>query len=194
MIVAVFPSYWLLGLKCLRTRIWSLLDGSKSWSQNVDLWESSCQSLHPGISVTCVLDPETTPICPKALQGSLVAQRLKRLPPMRETWVQSLGWEDHLEKEMVTHSSIFAWRIPWTEEPGRLQSMGSQSQTRLSDFTSFHFTSCLWSHCLMLGSSAYETFCVLSKSGVSVSILWSSCTQAFLTFKIKWSNDSSSNC
>ena len=65
----------------------------------------------------------------------------------------------------------FAWRIPWTEEPGRLQSMGSQNQTQLSDFTSFHFTSCLWSHCLMLGSSAYETFCVLSKSGVSVSIL-----------------------
>ena len=57
---------------------------------------------------------------------SLVAQRLKRLPPMRETWVQSLGWEDPLEKEMVTHSSILAWRIPWTEKPGRLQSTGLQ--------------------------------------------------------------------
>ena len=57
---------------------------------------------------------------------SLVAQRLKRLPALRETWVQSLGWEDPLEKEMTTHSSILAWRIPWTEEPGGLQSTGSQ--------------------------------------------------------------------
>ena len=50
----------------------------------------------------------------------------KCLPAMQETWVQSLGWEDSLEKEMATHSSIPAWRIPWTEEPGGLQSMGSQ--------------------------------------------------------------------
>ena len=57
---------------------------------------------------------------------SLVAQRLKRLPAMRETQVQSLGWEDPLEKEMATHSSTLAWRIPWREEPGRLPSMGSQ--------------------------------------------------------------------
>ena len=55
-----------------------------------------------------------------------MAQRLKCLPPMRETWVRSLGWEDPLEKEMAAHSSILAWRIPWTEEPGRLQSTGSQ--------------------------------------------------------------------
>ena len=48
---------------------------------------------------------------------------------MQETWVQSLGWEDPLEKEMAIHSSILAWRIPWTEEPGRLQSMGSQLDT-----------------------------------------------------------------
>ena len=60
------------------------------------------------------------------LGASLVAQRLKRLPPMRETRVQSLGQEDPLEKEMATHSSTLAWRIPWTEEPGGLQSMGSQ--------------------------------------------------------------------
>jgi len=51
------------------------------------------------------------------LGASLVAQRLKPLPAMRETWVQSLGQEDPLEKEMATHSSILAWRIPWTEEP-----------------------------------------------------------------------------
>ena len=57
---------------------------------------------------------------------SLVAQTVKRLSTMRETWVQSLGWEDPLEKEMTIHSSTIAWKIPWTEEPGRLQSMGSQ--------------------------------------------------------------------
>ena len=57
---------------------------------------------------------------------SLVAQMVKHLPAMRETWVRSLGWEDLLEKEMATHSSTLAWRIPWTEEPGRLQSMWSQ--------------------------------------------------------------------
>ena len=62
--------------------------------------------------------------------ASLVAQRLKRLPPMQETQVRSLGWEDPLEKEMVTHSSIFAWRIPWTEKPGMLQSTGSQRVRR----------------------------------------------------------------
>ena len=55
-----------------------------------------------------------------------VAQMVKRLPTMWETWVWSLGWEDVLEKEMATHSAILAWKIPWTEEPGRLQSMGSQ--------------------------------------------------------------------
>ena len=59
-------------------------------------------------------------------QSSLVAQRVKYLPTMQETWVRSLGWEDPLEKEMATHSSILAWRIPWTEEPGGPQSTGSQ--------------------------------------------------------------------
>ena len=58
--------------------------------------------------------------------ASLVAQTVKRLSTMRETRVQSLGQEDPLEKEMVIHSSTIAWKIPWTEEPGRLQSMGSQ--------------------------------------------------------------------
>ena len=59
-------------------------------------------------------------------RASLGAQRLKRLPAMRETQVRSLDWEDSLEKEMATHSSSLAWRIPWREEPGRLQSMRSQ--------------------------------------------------------------------
>ena len=59
-------------------------------------------------------------------QTSLVAQMVKHLPTVWETWVQSLGQEDPLEKEMATHSSTLAWKILWTEEPGRLQSMGSQ--------------------------------------------------------------------
>ena len=77
---------------------------------------------------------------------SLVAQMVKHLPAMRETRVRFLGWEDLLEKEMATHSSALAWRIPRTEEPGRLQSMGSQRIGR--DWaTSLHFlssTSLVW--------------------------------------------------
>ena len=65
---------------------------------------------------------------------SLVTQMVKSLPTMQETWVQSLSWEDPLEKGMATHSSILAWGIPWTEEPGGLQSKGSQrGRTRLRD-------------------------------------------------------------
>ena len=55
-----------------------------------------------------------------------MAQMVKNLQAVQETWVPSLGWKDPLEKGMATHSSIFTWRIPWTEEPGGLQSMGSQ--------------------------------------------------------------------
>ena len=55
-----------------------------------------------------------------------LAQLVKNLPAMQETWVRSLGWEDPLEKEMAIHSSILDWKIPWTEEPGGLQSMGPQ--------------------------------------------------------------------
>ena len=58
--------------------------------------------------------------------ASLVAQKVKRLLALWETWVQSLGREDPLEKEMATHSNILAWKIPWMEKPGRLQSMGLQ--------------------------------------------------------------------
>ena len=61
------------------------------------------------------------------------SQLVKNLPTVQETWVQFLDQEDPLEKEMAIHSSILAWRIPWTEEPGGLQSLGSKSRTRLSD-------------------------------------------------------------
>ena len=65
-------------------------------------------------------------MCPASLWASLVAQMVKNLPVIQETWVQSLCWEVPLKEGMAPHSSILAWRIPWTEEPGRLQSMGLQ--------------------------------------------------------------------
>ena len=75
---------------------------------------------------------------------------VKRLPTRQETWVQSLGQEDPLEKEMATHSSTLAWKIPWTEEPGRLQSMGSQRVGHDWE-TTLHFTSLLLFYiCLLL--------------------------------------------
>ena len=74
------------------------------------------------------------------LRASLVAQRLKCLPAMWETWVRSLGWEDPLEKETATHSSILTWRIPWTEELGGLQSTGcKESDTTERLDAHFHF-------------------------------------------------------
>ena len=82
--------------------------------------EVSYHALLQGIFPTQGLNPRL-PHC-----ASLVAQTVKRFPAMLETWVQSLGWEDPLEMEMVTHSSTLAWKIPWTEEPGKLQSMGLQ--------------------------------------------------------------------
>ena len=69
---------------------------------------------------------QTLHLDPKHGCGSLVAQMVKNLPAMQETWVQSLGQEDHLEKGMATHSRILAWRMPWREELGGLQFMGSQ--------------------------------------------------------------------
>ena len=72
------------------------------------------------------------------LKTSLVAQRLKRLPAMWETWVRSLGWEDPLEKEMATHSSILAWRIPWMEELCGLQSTG-RKESDMAEWLHFHF-------------------------------------------------------
>ena len=67
--------------------------------------------------------PVTLAITLRSFPGG---SEVKNLPAMRETWVQSLGWEDPIEKRMATHSSVLAWRIPWTEEPGELQSMELQ--------------------------------------------------------------------
>ena len=65
--------------------------------------------------------------------ASLVAQIVKRQPAVPETWVLSVGWEDPLEKKMATHSSVLAWKVPWTEEPGGLQSMGHKILDTLCD-------------------------------------------------------------
>ena len=65
-------------------------------------------------------------------KASQVAQMIKNLSAMQKIWVRSLAWEDPLEEEMAVHSSSFAWRIPWTEEPGQLQSVESQSRTQVS--------------------------------------------------------------
>ena len=75
-------------------------------------------------SLFCILFPSS--LIGSKGWASLVAQRVKHLPAMRETWVWSLGQEDPLEKEMVTHSSTLAWKIPWMEQPERLQPMGLQ--------------------------------------------------------------------
>ena len=79
----------------------------------------------PGLEARCP-GSQDIPLPEEWNRASLVAQMVKRLPGMQETWVRSLGWDNPLEKEMATHSSTLVWKIPWTEEPGRLQSMGSQ--------------------------------------------------------------------
>ena len=80
-----------------------------------DMWSILCEG------ALCIFDTSF-----KTRWAFLVAQTIKHLPVMQEIWVQSLGQEDTLEKEMATHSSTLAWKVPWTEEPGRLQSMVSQ--------------------------------------------------------------------
>ena len=94
----------------------ALIDNEGFLSLLAILWNSAFRCLCLSFS----------PLLFASLLVSMVAQRLKRLPPMQETQVRSLGQGDPLEKEMVTHSSILAWRIPQTEKPSRLQSMGSQ--------------------------------------------------------------------
>ena len=81
---------------------------------------------------------EIQPVHPKGWT-SLVAQMVKRLSTMRETRVQSLGWEDPLEKEMAIHSSTTAWKISWTEEPRRLQSMGTRKESDTTERIHFHY-------------------------------------------------------
>ena len=98
------------------------------------------------MSGKCISGAPTSPCklgAAKVRWASLVAQLVKNLPAVQETRVRSLGWEDPLEKEMATHSSILSWKISWTEEPGVLQSMGSLKSDRTERFH-FHFSlSCI---------------------------------------------------
>ena len=87
---------------------------------------SSIRKQNPNIPPLISLISQKIYFVKTCTRASLVAKLVKNLPAKQETQVQSLGQEDSLEKEMVTHSSILAWSIPWTEEPGRLQSMGLQ--------------------------------------------------------------------
>ena len=88
-----------------------------------------------------------------------MALLVNNLPAMQETWVQPLGWEDPLEKGMATHSSILAWRIPWTEELGRLQSMGLQ-RVGHDCVTNFHFFTHINANTGFCGSTNSTLFCL----------------------------------
>ena len=97
---------------------------------NIDAWRISWTEESGRLGLQCCKELDTTEATQHThtqakYQASLVAWTVKNLPAIQETQVQSLSWEDPLEKGMVTHSSILAWRIPWTEEPGGLQFMGS---------------------------------------------------------------------
>ena len=139
-----------------------------------------------------------------------MAQRIKHLPAKQEARVQSLGWEDPLEKEMATHSSILAWRIPWTKEPGRLQSTGSQRvdmTERLHTHTQFidiQFNSCAQlcltlCHCSSPGSFVHGIFQVRVWNGTCCHFLLQ---RIFLTQEsnphllclLHWQADSSPLC
>ena len=92
--------------------------------------------------------------------ASLVAQTVKNLPAIWETWVRSLGWKDPLEKGMATHSSILAWRIQWTQEPGGLQSMGSQRVRH--DWATKHITDCIiWPNERTVSEDRHRDCCVM---------------------------------
>ena len=90
------------------------------------------KSENPNLRTAMLLDITLSNDFPR-IKGFPVAQTVKNLPVRQETRVQSLSWEVPLEKGMAIHSNTLAWRIPWTEKPGRLQSVESQSRTRLSD-------------------------------------------------------------
>ena len=113
---------------------------------------------------------------------SPVAQKVKNLPAMEETQVRSLGWEDPLKKGMTSHSSILAWRIPWTKEPGGLHSMGSQrvkhdwvpnTHTHTHTHTHFWYYLWCWEKSIMIPCfSEWEYLCLLFHFWTLLEILW----------------------
>ena len=136
--------FTLLSLSAVRLALTEWLAGTQSsacrWSHGPSPASSYQLMLprSPGVGAQPPgLDFSRFPLFPSASTheswASLIAQSVKNLPAMQQTWFWFLCWEDPLEKAMATHSHIVAWRIPWTEEPGGLQSMGSKSRTRLSN-------------------------------------------------------------
>ena len=113
-----------------------LLFGASLVAQLVKKKKAACNAEDPGSIPGSGSSPEEGIGHPLQYPwASLVTQTIKNSPGMWETWVRSLGWEDPLEEGMATHSSILSWRIPWTEEPGGLQSMGSQKTDQLRTWT-----------------------------------------------------------
>ena len=103
-----------------------LLEKGKATHSSILAWRIPCTVQSMGSQRVRHNLVTFTSLAVDYFRASLVAQMVKNSPAMQETWVQSLGQEDPLEKGMATHSSILTWRIPWTEEPARLQSMGLQ--------------------------------------------------------------------
>ena len=121
------PGFSVHGISLARILEWVAISSSRGYSQPRDQTHVSCVSCMGRQILGCLSHLGShlwPPIYPP--RASLVAQMVKNPPAMQETQVQSQGREDPPEKRIATHSSVLAWRIPWTEEPGRLQSMGSQ--------------------------------------------------------------------
>ena len=122
--------------------------------------------------------------------ASLVAQVVKNLPAMQETWVWSLGWEDPVEKGMATHSSILAWRSPWTEEPGGLQSMGSQRVIHSLVTNTFNLYLFIWlpQVCVVAWGIFVESFRI-SCCNTQILYLWpvGSVVTRGVSFSVAWS-------
>ena len=111
---------------------------------------------------------------------------------MRKTWVRPLGQEDPTENEMATHSSILAWGIPWTEEPGGLQSMGSQSWTQLSDYTTTtkHYVCLKCTHTVLIFAYIHESSTTVK--AINMSIIPKSFLYFFFSLKPRFSGNHSS--
>ena len=117
-----WPKYWGFGFSIIPSKeIPGLMSFRMDWLDLLTVQGTPKSLLQHHSSKTSILQRSAF------FMASLVVQSVKDLPDVQETQVQSLGWEDPLEKEMTTHSNILAWKIPWTEEPSGLQFMGSQT-------------------------------------------------------------------
>ena len=171
--------------------VWKLCWVDKSMGSRIKFPESESQLFHLQVTwfwqATALQFPHlirrapTLKVTVNEVGASLVAQRLKHLPAMWDTWVQSLGQEDPQEKEMATHSSILAWRIPWTEEPG----MGSQrvgrdwatkQQQQQLLFAILSWTLLMHCACYLIGTSCLQYYYSPSNPLYPISVIrWKPC-------------------